>query len=524
MSHRKLAGLLASGLSCSFILSLGFSASLQPHASPSVVTSQYDNARTGANSNEAILKPANVNPNQFGKLFSLPVDGDIYAQPLFLPQVNVPGKGKHNIVFVATEHDSVYAYDADNPAGQILWHVNFLNAKADITTLSTDEVRCPFIVPEVGITSTPAINAAGSTIYVLARTKERAGFVQRLHALDVATGKEKFGGPVEIRAAGFNSLLENPRAALLLSNGVIYLGWASSCDVGPYHGWLMAYDAQTLQQLGAFSTSPNSDQSGIWAADTGPAADAAGNVYVATGNGKFDVSSGGHDYGDTLLKLTLSSHQLTVRDYFTPYNQEYLNKTDADLGSGGPVLLPEQPGPHSHLVLIGGKGATLYLVDCDHMGKFHPNDDSYAVQTIRVAADLTGAPGYWNGHVFVQSSGDVLKDYALKDGRLSAQPVAQDSVKSVSGATPSISSDGANDGIVWLIESKGWDDPDQPAILHAYAASNVGHELYNSNQNAQRDRAGRTLRFTIPTVVNGRVYVDAKKELDVYGLLALAGH
>src|SRR5271170_2679272 len=285
-----------------------------------VLTSQYDNARSGANLGETVLTPRNVNAQQFGKIFTLKVDGDIYAQPLFLSGVEVPGKGRHDVLFVATEHDGVYAFDAYGKPATPLWQVSFL--KDGVTTVPARSVECPFIFPEVGITSTPVIDAETGTLYVLARTKEAHGLLsseyhQRLHALAVTTGVEKFGGPVDIQAStdgkgagsfgtgrlDFDPQTENPRASLLLASRTVYMTWGSSCDVGPYHGWAMAYDEHTLQQKAVFNASPDADESGFWASDTGPAADGQGSVIVAVGNGHFDVSTGGRDYGDSLLKL-----------------------------------------------------------------------------------------------------------------------------------------------------------------------------------------------------------------------------
>jgi hypothetical protein len=507
-----------------------------------VTTSQYDNARTGANLSETVLTPQNVNPSQFGKLFSLPVDGDIYAQPLYLPQLDIPGKGKHNVVFVATEHDSVYAFDADAASSAALWQVNFLSPEHGVTTVPARDVRCPFIRPEVGITCTPVIDRVTKTIYVLGRTKEADGssqarYIQRLHALDVATGAEKFGGPVVIQATvkgkgkgtsngevSFDPLLENPRAGLLLVGGRIYVAWASSCDVGPYHGWVMAYDARTLAQVAVFNTSPDADEGGIWQGDVAPAADSQGDVFVVTGNGAFDASSGGRDYGDTILKLGVDHNNFVVRDYFTPSDQAGLNEKDLDLGSGGPILIPDQPGPHPHLLIVAGKGGGLYVVDRDRMGKFNQPNNIHAVQVLQLknppADSGFGAPAYWNHRLYLLLSNDVLKVFALDRGQLSREPVAQAATRFIDpGAIPTVSSNGTRDGIVWVIETKGWRAPDRPAVLHAYDAMNVARELYNSEQNSARDRAGMTLRFTIPTVINGRVYVEAKKELDVYGLV-----
>lgn len=489
-----------------------------------ITTSQYNNSRTGANTHETILTPANVNAAHFGKVHAVRVDGDVYAQPLYLAQVDMPGKGKRNVLFIATEHDSVYAFDADGDLKTPLWHALFVNPQARVTTIRAGESGCPMVRPEIGITSTPVIDASTGTLYVLIRTEEHGRPTQRLHALAVTTGAEKFGGPVEIRASGFDPMLENPRAALLLTGNIVYLGWGSTCDYGDYHGWLMAYDAHSLRQLGAFNTSPQDTQSAIWAADAGFAADEHGNVFVATGNGKFDLTNGGYDYGDSLLKVSLNASGLSVRDYFTPSDQENLNRTDEDLGSGGPVLLPDQPGAHRHLVVIGGKGATVYLLDRDQLGKFHADEEKSALQEIAVESEIMGAPAFWQNHLFVQSNKDALKDFAFKNGQFSEQPVAQTPRKFTAGATPTVSSDGARNGIVWTVETRpfGFSNQVPAAVLHAYDAGNIARELYNSSHNSARDGAGPSVRFTIPTVINGRVYVGAIKEVDVYGLLASA--
>ncbi len=501
----------------------------------SVTTSQYDNARTGATLTETELTPRSVDAARFGKLAALRVDGDVYAQPLVV-DVAIAGAAR-TVVFVATGHDSVYAFDASGTVPAPLWHTAFADEARGVTPVPSRDVACPFIKPEVGITPTPVIDPATQTLYVLARTKETDAsgprYVQRLHALDLRTGAEKLGGPVVVRATvdgtgagasgrklAFDPLRENPRAALLLVNGKVVLTWASSCDVPPYHGWVMAYDARTLEQSGVFVTSPDADDAGIWQGDAGPAADAAGNVFLATGNGRFDAASGGRDYGDSILRLTANERGIALHDYFTPFDQQRLNSEDGDLGSGGPLLLPDQPGPHPHLLVLGGKGGTVYVVDRDHLGGFHAGSDSHAVQTFAAASSVFGAAAYWHGHVFMLWSNDVLDDFALRDGRLSAKPVARAAKKFIDpGATPAISANGAKDAIVWVIQTRGWRDPDRPAVLRAYDASNVAHELYDSEQRSARDRAGTALRFTIPTVANGRVYVGAKGELDVYGLL-----
>jgi hypothetical protein len=503
-----------------------------------VTTSQYDNARTGANVNETTLTPQNVNAARFGKLFALQADGDIYAQPLYLPGVETPGKGKHNVVFIATEHDSVFAFDADGQPSTPLWQASFLTGDS-VRPVPASAAQCPFIRPEIGITPTPVIDRATGTLFVLARTKESQGvlqgsrYVQRLHALAVTTGAEKLGGPVEIKASvkgrgaggsggqiDFDPLRELPRASLLLANGQVYLTWASSCDVAPYHGWVIAYDAHTLAQTAVLNTSPDAEESGIWQGDTGPAADKDGNVFLATGNGKFDVDSGGRDYGDSVLKLSIEKGSLMVRDFFTPFNQKELNSDDLDIGSGGPLLLPDQPGPHPHLLMVGGKGASLYVINRDRMGKYHAGDDSHAVQVLRIGSGIYSAPAYWNQHVYIFAADDVLKDFAVEHGQLSSLPVARGNTTFIDpGATPTVSANGSRNGIVWVLRSKGWRSPDTNAELYAYDAANVAHELYNSEQNSARDRAGLCLRFNIPTVANGKVYIGTKREVDVYGLL-----
>ena len=503
-----------------------------------VLTAQYDNARTGATLHETTLTPANVNAGHFGKIFSFPVDGDVYAQPLYVSGVEIPGKGTHNVVFIATEHDSVYAFDAGGAAPGPLWRVGLLNS-AGVATVPARDVACPFIAPEIGITPTPAIDLQTGTLYVLARTKEGGGalssgrYVQKLHALAITTGAEKFGGPVEIKASvkgrgasqaevAFDALRELPRAALLLVNGQVYLTWGSSCDVGPYHGWVMAYDARTLAQTAVFNTSPDAGESGLWQSDNGPAADEEGNVYAATGNGKFTAAANGRDYGDSLLKLGLANRSLNVLDYFTPFNEKLLNSRDDDLGSGGPLLLPRQTGMPFGLVLVGGKDGSLYVLDRGHLGKFQQGSNSPAVQVIRFRDGIYSAPAYWNGRVYILAGGDYLSAFALDHGRLSARPDAM-SVQRFGnpGATPSCLGQWHQQRHRLADRDQGleWRPGRHVAVLHAYDAANVARELYNSEQNGARDQVGLTLRFTVPTVVDGRVYVDAKHRVDVYGLL-----
>jgi hypothetical protein len=491
-----------------------------------VTTSQYDDARTNATTVERVLTPSNVNAAQFGKAFTYSVDGDVYAQPLYLPRVDMGARGQHDVVYIATEHDSVYAFDAAGTPATPLWHVSFLESTA--TTVPANDVGCPFIAPEIGITPTPVIDVASGTLYVLARTKETSGrawyYVQRLHALDVATGAEKFGGPVEIHArvkgtgagsvlgvVSFDPLRELPRAGLVLASGQVYLTWGSSCDAKPYHGWVMAYDARTLKQTAALNTSPDSNESGIWQSDMAPAVAADGSVYVVTGNGVFDAAKGGRDYGDSVLKLRLKNDEFTIADVFTPANEDLLRSRDLDLGSGGPVLI--RSGSRT-LLAIGGKQGPLHILDAEKL-------NGEPLQVLPVGRGIYSAPAYWNGQLFVLGSNDVLKKFAVVDGKLSPEPVAAGTSSFENpGAAPLVSSNGNRDGVVWLIETKVWNayQSTKPSVLHAYDASTL-KELYTTEQNAARDRAGVAVRFTVPTVAGGRVYIGAKSEVNVYGLL-----
>jgi hypothetical protein len=499
-----------------------------------VTTSQYDNARTGATLTEKHLTPQNVNAKTFGKLGAFKVDGAVYAQPLFLPTVEIPSKGTHDVLFVATEHDSVYAFDATKPGDPPLWQVSFLDKARGIVPVSEDDAQCPFIRPEIGITSTPVIDWKTGTLYVLARTKIRHTvgadeYFQHLHALAITTGVEKFGGPKLISASvpgkgrgvvngqvPFDPIHENPRAALLLANNTLYLTWASSCDVDPYHGWVMAYDPQTLAQKAVLNVNPDGSEAGIWLSDTGPAADAEGNIYVPTGNGTFDAASGGRDYGDTVLKLDGSS--LAIRDYFTPHDQDRISNADSDVGSSGPLLLPDQPGKYHHLLLQPTKDSTIYVIDRDQMGKFHRDTDDL-VEIVHMAGGGYGAMAYWNGRAYFAASDDYLRAYTIKNGQLTPAETSASKFANP-GATPSVSADGNKNGIVWAISTKVWNGQDnKPAVLYAFDATKLGQPIYSSEQNSQRDRAAMATRFVIPVVVNGRVYFGARGEVEVYGPL-----
>lgn len=506
------------------------------------VTTYHNNpARQGSNILEAILTPENVNARQFGKIFSHPVDGSIYAQPLYLPDVRVPHKGAHNVVFVATEHDSVYAFDADADDGgnaAPLWKTSFVDPNAGIKPAPAQDVNeygCSDIVPEIGITGTPVIDAVNGILYVVSKSEENGQIVQRLHALDVHTGAERLGGPVVISAAvpgtgaassggvvRFDPLREHQRAGLLLQDGKIYIAWASHCDGWPYHGWVMAYDARTLHQLAAWNATPNGVGGGIWQSGAAPAGDGK-DAYFATGNGVFDAMQRGLNYGNSVVRLGFrGAHTLSVLDYFTPYDQEALNASDIEPGSGGVVLLPKLSAlGGKQLMAVTGKSGTIYVLDGGHMGKFSATGDTNIVQSIPLAsAGVWGTPAWWNGTLYVGGTWDTLKAFKFDPQRSSfgVVPETQSSTTfQFPGPTPSISANGNRNGIVWIIQADGYVDG-SPEILRAYDAADLTRELYNSNQDPQRDSPGGAVKFAVPTIANGKVYVGAKGQLSVYGL------
>jgi hypothetical protein len=490
-------------------------------------TFKYDNSRTGQDLNEGSLTPANVNISQFGKKFTFNVDGYVYAQPLYVQGVTMAAGGTYNAVYVATEHDSVFAFDADGDVTTPLWQVNFTNPTAGITTVPTGDVGST-IYPEIGITSTPVIDPSSGTIYVEASTKENGSYFHRLHALDLTSGVEKFGGPVVIsgsvpgNGAGndgqgnvpFQPKIELQRSALLLVNGNIYVAFASHGDNGEFHGWIFAYNAANLSQAGIWNSTPNGQDGGIWQGGGGLAADSAGSIYGITGNGSSDQ---GPDYGDSFLRLTLSSSEFTVDDYFTPFNQQYLSTYDIDVGSGGPLILPDQPGSFPHLITGAGKEGTIYLLDRDNLGHYSTSVDN-VVQEIANALGSASSdntfctPSYWQNRVYYVGSPDVAKAFTLSGGLLSTKPESESTLTfGFPGATPVISASGNTNGILWALERDGNE-------LHAYDATNLANELYNSGQAGARDSLGTVVRFTVPMVANGRVYVGTKSTLVVYGL------
>lgn len=521
------------------LLVLGFSSTSLP-AQVKVTTYHNDNSRTGQNLQETILTLANVNKTSFGKLFSYLVQGYVYAQPLYLQNVNIPGKGIHNVVFVATERDIVYAFDADSNSGSNaspLWVANFTNPTKGINAVSSSEIGCGDLVPVIGITGTPVIDTTTNTIYVVAKTKEKGQFFQRLHALDVTTGTEKFGGPkviqAQVKGSGdggtmvtFDPRMEAQRPGLLLQNGQILIGWASHCDIPVYYGWIMAYDAQTLAQVAVWNATPNAGFGGIWQSGGGLAGDINFNTYFATGNGAFDVGpqgGNGSDYGDSIVKLAPpSGGSFPVADYFTPDDQSSLDPSDTDLGSGGSVLLPDQPAgsPHAHLLAQSGKEGTLYLINRDAMGKYNPNNNNLAVQTIPGAnGGMWSSPAWWNNTLYIGGQFDNLKAFSfdVAMGKFNASPSSQSSISyAFPPPTPSISANGNSNAILWAIEARHVNSS-LSAVLHAYDATNLATELFNSTQ-GRGNGAGAAVKFAVPTIANGKVYVGTVSRLNVYGL------
>lgn len=498
-----------------------------PSPTPSVTYSgvlrwRYDNAVTGQNPNEKALTLANVNSTKFGKLFSYDIDGHAYAQPLYVSNVAVSGQGTHNVVFVATEHNSVYAFDADTKA--TLWTINFNDAAAGITPVPSDDVTpvpgTGAIKPEVGITSTPVIDGATGILYVVAATKENGTYAHRIHAVDITTGKEKTTSVRINPGTGFDSRHNLQRAALTLADSVVYVCFASYGDWRPYHGWIVGHDASTLQQVVALNTTPDGGEGSIWQAGAGLSVDTDGSLFGVIANGSFNADKSGKNYGDSVVRLTTKT--LTITDFFTPFNQDTLNAGDIDMGSGGLTLLPDQPGPNPRLAITAGKEGKIYLLNRDDLGKFNAANDSQIVQSIpNQLGDITrsngrnfSTPAYWQSNVYFIANRDVIKQFKLTNGVLSSSSVAKGShVYGFPGGNMSVSSNGASDAIVWAIEAGGAN------VLHAYDATNVANELYNSTQAGSRDQFGNAVRFTVPVVINGKVYVGGEKQLTVFGLL-----
>ena len=515
---------------CCLIAAAGPAAATPTPAPINILTFHNDNMRSGLNPHETELRPANVNVSTFGKLFSYPVDGYLYAEPLYVSQLAIPGQGTHNVVYVASEHDSVYAFDADGPVSPPLWHKSFIDPANGIVTVSMNDVQCTGVVPEIGITGTPVISLDNQALYVVSETKNQNTdtFTLELHALDLATGAEKFGGPVPISATvagigagndnghvSFVAKLALQRPALLFLNGMVYIAFGSNCDIGDYHGWVMAYDGLTLAQKAVFNTTPNGSQGGIWQSGNGPSASPFGNVFVGIGNGTFNGTT---DYGDSFVKL--DPNTLRVIDYFTPSDQAALAATDDDGGITGAVVLPDQlSGPGTYELMGGIKSGRFYLLNRAPMGKFCAScDDSQAIGIADTGYQIFDAPAFAFGLVYLGGVGARLKAFQILNGRMSARWVARSvTAFGYPGTSPAISSDGNFHPIVWALDNSGF-GTGKPAVLHAYNSYSLAG-LYNSAAAGSRDTAGPAVKFTVPTVANGKVYVGTQTELDVYGLL-----
>lgn len=519
-----------------------------PPAIP-VVTYHYDNTRQGANLSETELTPTTVGSGGFGKLFSYPVDGHVYAQPLLMTNVVIPGKGTHNVLYVATQHDSLYAFDADSNSGPdkgLLWHVNF-GVSAQTPNNDWGNRYGPYhdINPEVGITATPVIDPVTSTIYLDVFSHEGSIYLHRIHALDLSTGLERPFSPVPVAAqvkgrgvgsAGgvlnFDSERSLNRAAFTLAGGILFATYTGYADTDPYHGWVIGFDAATLKPLTnyVFNTSPNSTiaawgpnagECGIWMAGHGLCVDAANNLYFEVGNGPFNANvAGGTEYGDSFVRLSTSGG-LSPADYFTPFNQAGLSGSDADLGSGGPMLLPDEVGSpdHPHLLVGCGKEGKIYLLDRDNMGHYNANNDNRAVQTLGGAVGGTwSSPAYFDHRIYYQGQGDVLKCFAISNAHINPVPVARGQFSlGYPGCTPVVSANGNLDAIVWTIQSDAYGSGG-PAILRAYNATNIAQVYYDSSRNRSRDNPGGAVKYTVPVVANGKVYVPAQFAVSVYGV------
>jgi hypothetical protein len=500
-------------------------------SSVNVLTYHNDVARTGQNLNETTLTPANLNSANFGKVGNLSVDAAVDAEPLYVSNLTVAGSS-HNVVFVVTENDSAYAFDADTFTQ--LWHVSVLGANET----ASDYRHCGQVSPIIGITSTPVIDpkaGAHGEIYLVAMSKDNNGnYIQRLHALDITTGAEQSGSPMTVRATfpttsgttAFDPKQYKERAALLLLNGVIYTTWASHCDAGPYTGWVMGYSQSSLLQTSVLDVTPNGSDGAIWMSGDGPAADASGNIYFLDANGTFDDTLDGSgfpehgDYGNAFIKISTAGNALSVADYFTMHNTDAESSMDEDLGSGGEMLLPDlkdNQGNTWHLAVGAGKDGHIYVVNRDLMGKFNTNNDSGIYQEITsngLSAGVWSMPAYFNNTVYFAADGDVLKAFSISNAKLTTPASSQSATAfPYPGGTPSISASGTSNGIVWVVQNSGG------GVLRAYDATNLATELYDSNQAANNRDHFSDNKFITPMIANGKVYVGTPNSVVVFGLL-----
>lgn len=508
-------------------------------AQVNVLTQHNDNARTGVNLHETALNTHTVSAATFGKLFERKVDGQMYAQPLIAANISFPNGRAHNVVFCETEHNSVYAFDADDPkASAPLWHVN-LGPSMPYTDIY--KTQWTDMNEEIGITSTPVIDPRRGVIYVEAKSKENGKYYHRLHALSLTTGQEKPGSPVTLTATvpgkgidavngkiTFDALHEHQRPGLLLANDVVYIGFGAHADVQPFHGWILGYDARTLKQVCVFNASPNGSEGSFWQAGQGLLADAAGNIYGSTGNGDLDAFSGGKNYGNCLVKLTPTGNGLRVTDWFAPFNWADLNQGDVDLGSCGPTLVPGMD-----LIVFGSKEGVVYVAKRTSLGHKGASDDSQIVQNFPGGnGHVHGSTVVWNAPdnqrmLYVWTENDVLRAFKMADGKFNPSPVALGPTRlpfGMPGGFLAVSSDGnkPGTGIVWASHpfdaNANW--VTVPGILQAFDATDVSKELWSSKQNAARDDLGKFAKFNCPTVANGKVYLATfSNKLVVYGLL-----
>ncbi len=528
-------------------------------AQVTVLTQHNDNQRTGANLDETILNTSNVYAGSFGKLFTRDVDGHIYAQPLYVPGVSIPNKGVHNVVYVVTQHNSVYAFDADDPLTSApFWNVN-LGPSAPVPADFGNRYG-PYedILVEVGITGTPVIDPGTNTLYVVTFNRDPVPatcpcvYRHYLHALDIFSGIEKFGGPVQIAGSvpgiGFNSVngvvtfdshQQIQRSSLLLANGVVYVAFAGYSDTDPYHGWLFGYNAATLARVSIFNTTPNAiatqadpnpGEGGIWQSGEGPSADSSGYIYLITGNGSFDANTGGGDYGDSFLKLDPQHIQngiLPISDWFTPYNQQLLMQTDLDLGSMGALLIPG-----TNYLVGGGKEGILYLIDKTNMTHYNgPSGPDLVVQRFAASPSaLFNSPILWDRPagrlVYLWGVQGPLKAFSFDGSQFNVTPIATGSTnltQAFPGGALSLSANGSDPatGIVWASHPV----PGSPGqgVLRAYDASDISRELWNSEADpSTHDRVGGHTKFNAPTVAGGKVYLGTtSNQLVVYGLFLM---
>ena len=506
-------------------------------AQTNVLTYHNDAARTGQNLGETTLTPSNVSSATFGKLFQMTLDGRVDAQPLYVAGVSIPNQGKHNLLIVATENDSLYGLDADT--GAQVWKTALLASGET----ASDDRGCPQVTPQIGITSTPVVGmSAGSSqgaIFAVAMSKDTSGkYHQRLHKVCLTTGKTLVGA-VEITAkypgsgedssggyAFFDPKQYKERSGLMLLKGVVYLVWGSHCDIPPYTGWVIGYNATTLAQTSVIDVTPNGAEGAIWGAGAGLAADSSGYMYFLDANGTFDTTLNAQgfpingDYGNAFIKLSAAGNKLTVADYFTMYNTTAESDGDVDLGSGGALVLPDMTdgnGKTRRLAIGAGKDANIYLVDRDNMGKFNPQNDSAIYQELDgvLPGGIWSMPAYYNGQVYFGAVGGPIRAFAFSKALLSSTPASATGTRfPYPGATPSISANGSTNGILWAVENSS------TAVLHAFTASNLAQELYNSNQAANgRDNFGAGNKFMVPTIANGKVYVGTPNGVAGFGLL-----